>query len=185
MRQIAAAYCGRLAPLGCQLAGIIGSKMTGPSLTPLFLGFPPHRPGQSGAEYPNSRIRGATCDHKVRTHREWRSDRDGKCVGDFSSQSASKQLCIVQARTEFHAFRKVIRPKMQWCWWVEMLCLELQQFYEDFAGCCAPAPSGHVAAVLPRSVMNSRRFIRSNAFAPAPHSQCYLVNREPGSFQVG
>jgi hypothetical protein len=74
------------------------------------------------------------------------------------------QLCIVQARTEFHAFRKVIRPKMQWGWWVEMLCLELQQFYEDFAGCCAPAPSGHVAAVLPRSVMNSRRFIRSNAF---------------------
>jgi hypothetical protein len=27
-------------------------------------------------------------------------------------------------------------------------------------GCCARAPSGHVAAVLPRSAMSSRRFIQ-------------------------
>jgi hypothetical protein len=31
-----------------------------------------------------------------------------------------------------------MRPTMQWGWWVEMLCLELQQFYEDLAAGLRP-----------------------------------------------
>jgi hypothetical protein len=46
-------------------------------------------------------------------------------ASDFDD--ASKHLGVVQARTDFHAFRKVMRPKMVWGWWVELLCLELQQ----------------------------------------------------------
>ena len=38
----------------------------------------------------------------------------------------------------------------------------------SFAGCCARAASGHAAAAPPSSVMNSRRFNRSNCICRAP-----------------
>ena len=50
-------------------------------------------------------------------------------ISDFiaNTTAASK----VEARESFFAFRQRVRPQMQWGWWMEVLCMELQQFYED------------------------------------------------------
>ena len=45
---------------------------------------------------------------------------------------AVEALKLAQAREQFWAFRRVLRPGMAWGWWVETLALELQKFYADF-----------------------------------------------------
>jgi predicted phage terminase large subunit-like protein len=43
-----------------------------------------------------------------------------------------ESLKLAQAREQFWAFRRVMRPEMIWGWWVEEVALELQRFYDDF-----------------------------------------------------
>lgn len=42
------------------------------------------------------------------------------------------RLCA-EVRQKFFAFRRYMRPTMQWGWWNQIVALELQRFYEDFA----------------------------------------------------
>src|SRR6516225_5871201 len=44
-----------------------------------------------------------------------------------------KALAAAQARDQFFAFRRMVRPDMLCNWFVERLELELQEFYKDFA----------------------------------------------------
>jgi hypothetical protein len=44
---------------------------------------------------------------------------------------ARMEQSAAKARSQFFAFRQRLRPTMLWDWWVELLCMELQQFYED------------------------------------------------------
>jgi hypothetical protein len=46
--------------------------------------------------------------------------------------ASAMEGAAAQAREQFFAFHKLMRPHMIWGWWVELLCIELQQFYEDF-----------------------------------------------------
>ena len=46
--------------------------------------------------------------------------------------AACDELAAAQAREEFFAFRKVMHPEMLWGPWLELVCMELQQFYQDW-----------------------------------------------------
>jgi hypothetical protein len=43
--------------------------------------------------------------------------------------AAEQAAC--EARENFWAFRRYMRPDMLWGWWVEKVSIELQMFYED------------------------------------------------------
>ena len=63
-----------------------------------------------------------------------------------------------EARESFWAFRKNLRygTMMLWGWWVELVAVELQQFYQDFVAGRGPnlalmAPPPGAAARIPIS----------------------------------
>jgi hypothetical protein len=56
-----------------------------------------------------------------------------KKLADWSPadvELAAEQAAF-EARENFWAFRRYMRPNMLWGWWVEKVSIELQQFYED------------------------------------------------------
>lgn len=59
----------------------------------------------------------------------------------------------IEAREKFYGFRRYMRPDMKWNWWVQVVCLELQQFYVDLMAGKRPkmalmAPPQHGKAQL-------------------------------------
>ena len=64
-------------------------------------------------------------------------------VGYIEGKAAQ---AAAEARESFWAFRKILRyGTMLWGWWVELVAVELQQFYEDFvAGRNHPVNEGRL-----------------------------------------
>jgi predicted phage terminase large subunit-like protein len=46
-------------------------------------------------------------------------------------REAAEIRAAIEVREKFYAFRRYMRPDMQWNWWTQVLALELQQFYLD------------------------------------------------------
>ena len=41
------------------------------------------------------------------------------------------ELHAAHARENFYAFRRMMRPNLVWGWWMEVVALKLQRFFED------------------------------------------------------
>ena len=59
------------------------------------------------------------------------------CIPSICIEKVAKQA-QAEARATFWAFRRYMRPDMAWGWWLELIAVELQQFYQDFVDGQAP-----------------------------------------------
>jgi predicted phage terminase large subunit-like protein len=71
---------------------------------------------------------------------------------------AEAERARAEARAQFFAFRRYIRPYMLWGWWVQQVALELQQFYDDFIAGRRPvlilqAPPQHGKSITAEDLM--------------------------------
>src|SRR5262245_3151801 len=48
-----------------------------------------------------------------------------------SHLNADAERMRAQVREQFYAFRQYIRPDLLWGWWIQVVALHLQQFFED------------------------------------------------------
>ena len=135
------------------------------------------RPVEAGDKSVLDRVAAETEDDRYRCGRGLgRERRDGVLAAITATRrrtrsaanAGSRSYCPSAERNSIATFRPSTKPASLRPWRKRaMFCVgpaaDVPSRYPitGIAGCCARAASGHAAAAPPRSVMNSRRFIRS------------------------